>query len=151
VAVITASNGDLIVRLARKPRDVASAQALRYRVFYREMGACANLRNKVWRRDIDRFDRACDHLLVIDRGRRKMPPAIFGQVVGTWRLIRRAVADRQGGFYSEGEFDLGPVLAQPGECLELGRSCVDPDYRSRAVIDHLWSGTPTTCRATASA
>ncbi len=45
-----------------------------------------------------------------------------------------------GGFYSEGEFDLSPPLAQPGECLELGRSCVDPDYRSRAVIDRLWSG-----------
>jgi putative hemolysin len=140
VAVTTAANGDLIVRLAHKRRDVASAQALRYRVFYREMGAAANLKVKVWRRDIDRFDRACDHLLVIDRARRKMPPTIFGQVIGTCRLIRRSVAEREGGFYSEGEFDLGPLLAQPGECLELGRSCVDPDYRSRAVIDRLWSG-----------
>ena len=136
----TASNGDLIVRLAHKRRDVASAQALRYRVFYREMGASANLRTKVWRRDFDRFDRACDHLLVIDRARRKRPPAIFGQVVGTCRLMRRSVADRQGGFYSAEEFDLRRLLEQPGECLELGRSCVDPDYRSRAVIDRLWSG-----------
>jgi L-ornithine Nalpha-acyltransferase len=109
-------------------------------VFYREMGACANLRNKIWRRDIDRFDRACDHLLVIDRARRKMPPTISGQVVGTCRLTRRAIADRLGGFYSEGEFDLTPLLAQPGEFLELGRSWVDPDYRSRAVIDRLWGG-----------
>ena len=140
VAVIRTSNGDLIVRLAHKRRDVAAAQALRYRVFHREMGACANLRTKVWRRDIDRFDRACDHLLVIDRARWKMPPSISGQVVGTCRLMRRSVADQRGGFYSEGEFDLAPLLAQPGECLELGRSCVDPDYRSRAVIDRLWSG-----------
>jgi putative hemolysin len=77
---------------------------------------------------------------VIDRARRKLPPMIFGQVVGTCRLMRGAVANRQGGFYSAGEFDLGPLLAQPGECLELGRSCVDPEYRSRAVIDRLWSG-----------
>ena len=94
----------------------------------------------MWRRDIDRFDRACDHLLVIDRARRRMPPTISGQVVGTCRLMRRKIADRRGGFYSEGEFDLAPLLAQAGECLELGRSCVDPDYRSRAVIDRLWSG-----------
>jgi putative hemolysin len=135
-----AANGDLIVRLARRRRDVAAAQALRYRVFYREMGAAADFRTKVRRRDIDRFDRACDHLLVIDRARRKMPPMISGQVVGTCRLMRRATADRRGGFYSAGEFDLAPLLAQPGECVEVGRSCVDPEYRSRAVIDRLWSG-----------
>jgi putative hemolysin len=121
VSVAMASSVDLVIRLARTRRDVAAAQALRYRVFYREMGAAANLRAKVWRRDIDRFDRACDHLLVIDRARRRTPPWIFGQVVGTCRLMRR-------------------LLAQPGECLELGRSCVDPDYRARAVIDRLWSG-----------
>jgi putative hemolysin len=140
VAVIRTANGDLIVRLAHKRREVAAAQALRYQVFYREMGAAADLRTKLWRRDVDRFDPACDHLLVIDRARRKMPPMISGQVVGTCRLMRRSVADRRGGFYSESEFDLTPLLAHPGECLELGRSCVDPDYRARAVIDHLWSG-----------
>jgi putative hemolysin len=134
------SNVDLRVRLARNRRDVASAQALRYRVFYKEMGAAADLRTKFWRRDFDRFDRACDHLLVIDRARRKVPPAIFGQVVGTCRLMRRPVAERCGGFYSAGEFDLRPLLERFGTCLELGRSCVDSDYRSRAVIDRLWSG-----------
>jgi putative hemolysin len=74
VAVIRTANGDLIVRLAHKRREIAAAQALRYQVFYREMGAAADLRTKFWRRDVDRFDRACDHLLVIDRARRKMPP-----------------------------------------------------------------------------
>jgi putative hemolysin len=134
------ANAELQVRLARNRRDVASAQALRYRVFYKEMGACADLRTKVWRRDMDRFDRACDHLLVVDRARRKVPPAIFGQVIGTCRLIPRPVADRIGGFYSAAEFDLAPLLARFAACLELGRSCVDPAYRSRAVIDRLWGG-----------
>ena len=41
VAVTRNPNGDLIVRLAHKRRDVESAQALHYRVFYREMGAAA--------------------------------------------------------------------------------------------------------------
>jgi putative hemolysin len=131
----------LEVRLARRRQDVAAAQALRYRVFYKEKGAAADLRTRVLRRDVDRFDRVCDHLLVIDRARRRgrvLP--VFGSVVGTCRLIRRGIADRRGGFYSAAEFDLAPLLARAGECLEVGRSCVDPDYRSRAVIDRLWSG-----------
>ena len=140
VSVSVVASLDLQVRLARNRRDVASAQALRYRVFYREMGAAADFRTRLWRRDMDRFDRACDHLLVIDRARRKVPPAIFGQVVGTCRLMRRQAAERCGGFYSAGEFDLYPLLERFDSCLELGRSCVDSDYRSRAVIDRLWSG-----------
>jgi putative hemolysin len=56
----------LEVRLARRRQDVAAAQALRYRVFFKETGAAANLKTRVLRRGIDRFDRACDHLLVID-------------------------------------------------------------------------------------
>jgi L-ornithine Nalpha-acyltransferase len=131
----------LEVRLAGRRQDVAAAQALRYGVFYKEMGAAADLKTKVLRRDVDRFDRACDHLLVIDRAarRRRILP-VFGSVVGTCRLIRRGVAERRGGFYSADEFDLTLLLRQAGECLEVGRSCVDPDYRSRAVIDRLWSG-----------
>lgn len=131
----------LEVRLARRRQDVAAAQALRYRVFFKEMGAAANLKAKVLRRDIDRFDRACDHLLVIDRAaRRRSIRPVFGSVVGTCRLIRQDVADRRGGFYSADEFDLTPLLDHAGRCLEVGRSCVAPDYRSRAVIDRLWSG-----------
>jgi L-ornithine Nalpha-acyltransferase len=146
VAVITTT--DLEVGLARRRQDVAAAQALRYRVFYREMGAAADLRTKMLRRDIDRFDRACDHLLVIDhaRRRRRILP-VFGSVVGTCRLIRSQVAARRGGFYSAGEFDLAPLLDRSGECLEVGRFCVDPDYRSRAVIDRLWSGIAAYIRA----
>lgn len=79
----------LEVRLAWRRQDVAAAQALRYRVFYKEMGAAADLKTKVLRRDIDRFDRAGDHLLVIDHAaRRRSIRPVFGSVVGTCRLIR---------------------------------------------------------------
>ena len=140
VSVTTTSNSQLEVRFARNRRDVKAAQLLRYRIFYKEMGASANLRTKFLRRDFDHFDRACDHLLVIDRRRRWMRPVTPGSVVGTCRLIRRAVADQRGGFYSAGEFDLTPLLNGPGECLEVGRSCVDPEYRTGAVIDRMWRG-----------
>lgn len=124
----------LQVRLAETDADIAAAQALRYRVFYERMGARAPS-GMAHRRDSDRFDAVCDHLLVIDRAR----PA-DSAIVGTYRLLRRAAAARLGGFYSESEYDLSPLIAHPGEILELGRSCVDPAYRPRPVLQLLWSG-----------
>src|SRR3546814_17934829 len=47
---------------------------------------------------------------------------------------------RRGGFYSAREYDVGVLAARPGEVLELGRSCVDADYRTRQVIELLWRG-----------
>ena len=46
------------------------------------------------------------------------------------------------GFYSATEFDIAPLLARhPGKhFLELGRSCVHAQYRSKRVIELLWRG-----------
>jgi putative hemolysin len=128
-------SGRLQLRLAQSSADIDAAQALRYRVFYEDLGArlAAGFARQ---RDVDRFDRDCDHLLVLDRARGPGPD----RVVGTYRLIRRAVATRLGGFYSAGEYDIAPLVAQPGEILELGRSCVDAAYRQRPTLRLLWSG-----------
>jgi len=128
--------GTLEVRLAASDAEIDAAQALRYRVFYEEMQARPSAEAAVSRRDRDAFDAYCDHLLVIDE-RRGMGAA---GVVGTYRLLRRAVAMQSGGFYTATEFDIGPLLAYPGEILELGRSCVDPAYRTRPTMQLLWRG-----------
>ena len=86
------------------------------------------------RRDADAFDAHCDHLLVLDHG------AGAARVIGTYRLMRRAHAQAAGGFYSQSEFDIAPILALPGEILELGRSCVDAGFRTRPVMQLLWRG-----------
>lgn len=127
-----------MVRLAKTRREVVQAQALRYRIFYQEMGASSSLKHKLLRRDVDRFDRICDHLLVIAPKRQLFVPYVSGAVVGTFRLMRREIADNHHGFYSADEFDLSPLLRQHPACLELGRSCVDPDFRHRSVVDRLW-------------
>ena len=127
--------GDLEIRLARSAAEIDAAQALRYRVFYDELGATPTAPVARRRRDFDEFDGDCDHLLVVDRER----PRNRG-VVGTYRLMRRSQAARRGGFYTAREFDLSPLMAFPGEIMELGRSCVDPDYRNRAVVRLLWLG-----------
>jgi L-ornithine Nalpha-acyltransferase len=129
-------SGPLQVRLAETPADIDAAQALRYRIFYERLGARPLPEMARRRRDIDRFDDDCDHLLVLDHS----CGAGADTVVGTYRLIRRETAARLGAFYSANEFDIAPLVDQPGEILELGRSCVDPAYRQRSAMQLLWSG-----------
>jgi putative hemolysin len=128
-------SGSLEVRLAVNWHEIDGAQALRYRVFFEEMGAHPSAEMVRTRRDRDRFDAYCDHLLVIDHAR---PDG--DKIIGTYRLLRRSVAERHGGFYTETEFDIAPLLAVEGELLELGRSCVEAPYRTRPTMQLLWRG-----------
>jgi len=124
--------GDLEVRLARSEAEVRAAQRLRYRIFYDEMSARPTAEMLSAGRDFDDFDLVCDHLLVIDLK--------SGEVVGTYRLIRRSAAMRHGRFYSADEYDIAPLLSHPGEILELGRSCVAEGYSTRLAMQLLWRG-----------
>lgn len=132
-----ATSGKLVVRLAESPAEIAAAQALRYRVFYEEMRALPSAEMLRRRQDFDSFDPVCDHLLVVDADR-----PTGEEVVGTYRLIRQEIARTHGGFYSSSEYDLSTLTDNnPGaRFLELGRSCVDPAYRSNATIQLLWRG-----------
>jgi putative hemolysin len=125
--------GNLEVRLAETEAELDAAQALRFRAFYEEMGANASARVRLARRDSDDFDAFCDHLLVIDHAR-------GSAVVGTYRLFRRSIALRHGGFYSAREYDLAPLMAHAGEVMELGRSCVDAGARTQPTLQLLWRG-----------
>src|SRR5216683_8135925 len=132
--------GALEVRLARTAAEIRRAQKLRYDVFYKEMSAVADRTAYFARRDIDLFDAVCDHLLVIDHAVPKLQKA--PAVVGTYRLLRQDVAERGGGFYSAGEFDVGSLVARHRDLkfLELGRSCVLPPYRNKRTVELLWHG-----------
>ena len=135
--------GHLEVRLAETPAEIRQAQKLRYRVFYGEMSAVANARLRYARRDADRFDAICDHLLVIDNS---APPQPFRRgkpnIVGTYRLLRQEVAARHGDFYTQGEYDIRPLIAANPHLrfLELGRSCVLKPYRDKRTVELLWHG-----------
>lgn len=139
VPALDIRSGMLGVRLAEEPSEVAAAQALRYRVFYEEMGAEPTPEMARARRDFDRFDEVADHLLVLDHARGDGPQS----VIGTYRLIRRSAAARIGRFYSAAEYDISTMVAYPGEILELGRSCVDASARNRPTMQLLWRGIAT--------
>ncbi len=127
---------DLLIRLAETPAEVAASQELRFRVFCEEMDAKASREMAVARREFDSFDEFCDHLLVFDEAKGQGAEA----VVGSYRLMRRPAAARRGQFYSSDEYDISVLVNHPGEIMELGRSCVDRDHRSGAVMQLLWRG-----------
>ncbi|MEZ5922866.1 MAG: GNAT family N-acyltransferase [Hyphomicrobiaceae bacterium] len=138
--------GDLEVRLARSARDIRKSQRLRYKVFYEEMAAVPNPVAAFKRRDEDAYDPICDHLLVLERPKpqskrrrwRRRP-----RVVGTYRVLRQEIAEAHDGFYTQGEYDIAPLIAAKSpdySFMELGRSCVLKPYRNKRTIELLWHG-----------
>lgn len=124
------------VRLAAHADEIKAAQALRYKVFYEEYGATPNEEMLREKRDFDAFDDITDHLVVIDNDL----PKNASQIIGTYRLLRREIAEKHGQFYTSDEYNIQPLLDNEKDLLELGRSCVLPGYRSRPVLQKLWQG-----------
>lgn len=134
---MTAEPSPYSLRLATTEEDLLGAQRLRYEVFVAELGGDGPLVDHKARLERDSFDPHFDHLILIDTRR---DPAGLDHVIGAYRVLpgeRRAVAGR---FYSESEYDLGPLIASGRKLLELGRSCVHADHRGGATMFHLWNG-----------
>mgnify|MGYP000081290181 FL=1 len=127
-ALATPDYSGLVARVTTDPREIRQALELRYRVFAEDMGASVEgAENGI---DKDRFDDICMHLIVKDNE--------TDSVVAYSRILTNDLATRAGGFYSSTEFDLSNVL-QPGKTyMEIGRTCVDPEFRSGAAIGYLW-------------
>jgi putative hemolysin len=130
-AVQTTNASTYRTRLATGPEDVRAAQHLRFEVFNVELreGLAGSWQTEL---DVDRFDEACDHLLV--------EHTATGAVVGTYRLQTGAMAAEKHGYYSEQEFDFGPFEPFRHEIVELGRACVHFDHRKLNVLNLLWRG-----------
>jgi len=115
--------------------EVLQAQQLRHLVFAEEMGARLSVpHGSPAGHDIDLFDPFCEHLLVRAPGR----GGEAGPVIGTYRVLTPANARRVGGLYSDNEFDLTRLRPLRPRMVELGRSCVHPDWRSGGAILALW-------------
>jgi putative hemolysin len=119
-------------RLAKSSADMEAAFALRYQVFGLEIGANGPSVDHVAKRESDAFDAVADHLLLTETS--------SGSVVGTYRLIDQAAADKMGQFYTENEFDLRGLKALGQRLLEVGRTCLSPDHRGGAAMLYLWAG-----------
>ncbi|WP_299692794.1 GNAT family N-acyltransferase [uncultured Tateyamaria sp.] len=120
------------VAMARGDDDLTAAFRLRYDVFVRELGGGGPLVDHAAGLERDAFDAHFDHMLLWDDA--------VGTLVGVYRMLRAEQAEAAGQFYSEDEYDLGPLRATGRRLLELGRSCVHADYRGGAAMYHLWGG-----------
>lgn len=134
---MTPDDPNLTLRLAVSDRDRKGAFRLRYNVFVAELGGDGDLVDHDNRFETDAYDPHFDQLVLIDRRRDE---EALDHVVGVYRLMP---GDRIGGrrrFYSEDEYDLSPLLSGGRRLLELGRSCVHPDYRGGTAMYRLWQG-----------
>ena len=127
----------LQVQLARSEAEIFAAQKLRFDVFNEIRDAAFSPEEVEVGRDFDEFDPYCDHLIVVD------PARVSGDspgIIGTYRMMARSKRPDDPGFYTDRFYDLGCFDAIDGEIVEMGRVCIDPDYRSRAVMQLLWKG-----------
>lgn len=116
---------DFLVKTAQNGAELLRVLQLRHEVFIREWQG----RNTYHGLDVDNYDFAGDHLMIIDKQ--------TGDVVGTYRLLSSEFTDQ---FYSQSEFFMDEFLRWPLVKLELGRACVHPRYRDGNTIDLLWKG-----------
>ena len=121
------------VSIAQTPQEVQAAQRLRYLVFVTELGADGPMVDHAAGLERDLFDPHATHLLLRDLTRDP-----DDQVVGVYRLLTEPAAAAAGRFYCETEYDLSRLKTSGLRLLELGRSCLHPDYRGGMAMLHLW-------------
>jgi putative hemolysin len=129
IKLVTASSEGYAARLARGKEEVEAAQVLRYKVFNLELNEGLES-SHVLGRDVDPFDEVCDHLIVEHK-----PTA---EIVGTYRLQTGPMAAAGLGYYSEEEFEFGPLEPLRPVLVELGRACIHPRHRNMVVLGMLW-------------
>ncbi|MEZ4742242.1 MAG: GNAT family N-acyltransferase [Bdellovibrionota bacterium] len=122
-----------ILKTATSVPDLEKVFQLRYKCFLQENNESES---DVYL-DFDGYDKHCDHIMIEAKDENR--------VVGTYRLLCSTYTDS---FYSQNEFNLGTFLSEPGIKLELGRACIDENYRNGSVIDLLWKGVGRYCKLT---
>lgn len=121
------------VSFAQSPEDIRAAQRLRYEVFVLELGGLGPFVDHAAQIEADPFDAHADHLILRD----KTLPA-NSQVIGVCRIMNSAQATASNGFSCDAEYDLTALQTSGLRLLEMGRSCIHPDYRGSMALFHIW-------------
>ncbi len=122
---------DYEVRLTRNKEERRQVRQLRYDVFVEEEGASASEEQKALREEYDSYDRFADYMAVLHQGK----------IVGTYRIIDRAAAEKMDGFYTETEFNISKIKKASGNVAEMSRACVAAEYRENGLVMRLlWLG-----------
>ena len=117
----------LVCQIAQDPDTIQDVQRFRAKVFgeaYQTEFADGI--------DHDPFDHYSIHVLVRDVDSQ--------QIVACSRVITPAAKYALGHYYSETEFQLDDYLTDKADVYEIGRTCVDLDYRGGKALAVLWMG-----------
>ncbi len=131
VAATSSAGPRYSLLLSTDPGMIEAAQRLRYDVFSSTPGFALPVAGGA-RRDVDRFDEYCDHLLVRDDG--------TGELVGCYRMLAPAGAIAAGGLYTETEFDIRAFDPLRPSLVEMGRAVVRDGHRNGGVVLLMWAG-----------
>lgn len=120
-----------LIKLVETEEEMEKAFRLRYKIFNLEQGKGLEtaIKNGI---DRDEFDDYCMHLVIQDKK--------TGDFVGTYRIHLGPVAKLNLGFYSSREYDICGLDKIADQAIEVGRSCVAPEFRNGAVVALLWRG-----------
>ena len=129
--------GKLTTRLAQTDAELIAAQKLRYQVFCEELSARQKIKMNT-QLEQEQHDLVCDHLLVLENSTPNHP-----KTVGTQRFLVKSSKDNHLKFRSQSEFDLEALAAKHPQknFMELGRSCILEEYRSKRTMELMWHGT----------
>ena len=136
--MLLANSSELEVRLTKNREEIFEAQQLRYKVFVEEFGAEVSNENKYQNIERDKFDKYCDHLILIDKSSKNLEGKPI--IVGTLRLLEANIANKFCGFYSSTEYNLDKILELKKNILEIGRVCLKRNYRGYVALHLLWLG-----------
>ena len=123
----SADQSQLVCQIAQDAQTILDVQRFRAKVF----GAAYQIQFADGI-DHDPFDQYSIHVLVRDLKTE--------QIVACTRVITPAAKHALGRYYSEAEFQLDDYLQDKAEVYEVGRTCVDLDYRGGKVLSVLWMG-----------
>jgi len=132
--IVSCKESNFEIRIASSSEEIIASQRLRYKVFVEELGGNGTLVDHSNKLEVDEFDPFFDHLILIDKARNAE------EVIGVYRVLRDEKMSEIGRFYSETEYDLSALRKSGLRLLELGRSCVHPDYRGGTAMYQLWQG-----------
>ena len=119
-------------KIADSRSEFIAAQKLRYRVFVQELGGGGEMVDHDLGLERDRFDPYFDHILLLDDALKNNP------IIGVYRVMTCEKALELGEFYSDEEYDLSGLRRSGKKLLELGRSCLEYDYRGGTALAFLW-------------
>ncbi|MDD5697802.1 MAG: GNAT family N-acetyltransferase [Victivallaceae bacterium] len=128
---LIAEQEQFLIKYAENEQEIEATMRLRYEVFNLEQGKGLEsaAREQI---DRDEFDEHCLHLIIVEKK--------TSRIVGTYRVHLGVIARNHLGFYSAREYHIQGIDRIMDEIVEVGRSCVHPDFRNGSVIALLWNG-----------